>query len=215
LEGTTALAPYATIVIGASTGGIEILQEIVTGIPADIPAAIFIVQHIGRHPSHLPEVLERFSVLPVRHARHLERIQPQRVIVAPSDHHLTLQHSRMCLSRGPRENWARPAIDPLFRSAAEVFDGTTIGVILSGSLNDGSAGLLAIRFAGGKTVIQDPKTARAADMPASALRYAGADYCVPPGEIGPLLAKLSQFAVSSSGDQGRQTAGGPRHDQGI
>ena len=191
-----ALASYATIVIGASSGGVEALQELVAGLPADIPAALFVVQHVGGYPSRLPQILDRCGTLTARHAKHLETIEPGHIYVAPPDHHLTVEKGRCCLSRGPRVNWARPAIAPLFRSAADNFDGTTIGVVLTGALNDGSAGLLAVRSAGGKAVVQDPKDASFAEMPASALRYAGADHCVPIKEIPPLLVKLSRAIVA-------------------
>jgi two-component system chemotaxis response regulator CheB len=195
-EREIALASYACIVIGASSGGVRILQELAAALPADIPAAIFVVQHIGRYPSRLPEMLERCGPLPACHAQHLQLIEPRRIYVAPPDHHLTLARTHVWLSRGPRENWARPAIDPLFRSAGAVFDGTAVGVILSGGLNDGTAGLRALRASGGKAVVQDPKDASFAEMPASALRYAGADHCVRLKQMAPLLVELSRAIVA-------------------
>ena len=115
--------------------------------------------------------------------------------MAPPDHHLVLHAGRIRLTRGPRENWARPAIDPLFRSAAKEYGRRVIGVILTGLLNDGSAGLRAIRAAGGLAVVQEPADAAAPDMPWSALRHAGADYRVRLAEIPELLMRLADELI--------------------
>ena len=115
--------------------------------------------------------------------------------MAPPDRHLVLHAGRIRLTRGPRENWARPAIDPLFRSAAKEYGRRVIGVILTGLLNDGSAGLRAVRAAGGLAVVQEPADAAAPDMPRSALRHAGADYRVLLAEIPELLMRLADELI--------------------
>jgi two-component system chemotaxis response regulator CheB len=186
---------FATIVVGASMGGVEALQRLAAGLPADIPAAVFMVQHIGRCASQLPQLLTLHSPLPVVQAGQGAPISPGTIYVAPPDHHLILERGYTRLTRGPRENWARPAIDPLFRSAARVYGRRVIGVILTGLLNDGSAGLHAVRAAGGRAVVQDPADAMAPDMPWNALRHAGADYRVKLADIAALLARLSDELV--------------------
>jgi two-component system chemotaxis response regulator CheB len=189
------MAHFTTIVIGASMGGVEALQRLFGGLPADIPAALFVVQHIGRWSSQLPQILAPHSSLPVVQAVQRGVISPGTICIAPPDHHLILERGHTRLTRGPRENWARPAIDPLFRSAARVYGRRVVGVILTGLLNDGSAGLAAVRAAGGCAVVQDPADAIAPDMPWNALRHAGADYRVKLAEIPALLARLSDELV--------------------
>lgn len=179
-------------------GGVEALQTLVAGLPADIPAALLVVQHIGRNGSILPDLLRRRTRLPVIHARQAERVRGGQIYVAPPDHHLLLEDGVTRLTRGPRENWARPAIDPLFRSAARAYGDCVIGVILTGMLNDGSAGLRAVRAAGGIAVVQEPHDALVPDMPWSALRHAGADYRVPLAEMPGLLTRLAGELVSTS-----------------
>jgi two-component system chemotaxis response regulator CheB len=131
---------FAVVVIGASLGGVEALRQLAAGLRPDIHAALFVVQHMGRDGSRFPELLNRSGRLPAVAAAQGEAIRPGRIYVAPVDHHLLLEPGRVRLTRGPRENWARPAIDPLFRSAAKAYGPRTIGVILTGYLNDGSAG---------------------------------------------------------------------------
>lgn len=183
---------FAIIVIGASTGGVDALTKLAAGLRRDLQAAVFVVQHIGRHPSTLPELLGRSGPLPARHAAHGQRIEPGRIYVAPPDRHMLLESAQIRLSRGPRVNWTRPAIDPLFLSAAHVFGERVIGVILTGGLDDGSAGLHAVRAAGGLGVVQNPAEASSADMPANALRHAGADFMVSLAVIPGLLADLAE-----------------------
>jgi len=189
------LGQFAIIVIGASMGGVEALQRVAAELPRDLPAAICVVQHIGRFTSQLPGLLGRCGPLPALHARHGDAIRPGHIHVAPPDHHMLLNDGRIGLTRGPRENWARPSIDPLFRSAARAYGPLVIGVILTGMLNDGTAGLLAVRKAGGIAVVQDPADAIAPDMAWSALRYAGADFRVPLARMPHLLAELAEKLV--------------------
>jgi len=152
------------VVIGASAGGLDPLKSLVRGLPDDLPAAVFVVMHMGP-TSHLPTILNRSTRLDVAPARNGERVEHGRVYVAMPDRHLLLHDDHVLLRRGARENLSRPAIDPLFRTAALSFGGRVTGVVLSGSLNDGTAGLHAIKAGGGVTVVQDPADAECADMP--------------------------------------------------
>lgn len=179
------------VVIGASAGGIQALTNLVSGLPADLPAALFVVVHVPPYAdSHLPEILERVSPLPAAHARDGEPIRPGQISVAPPDSHLLVRHGWVELSRGPRENHARPAIDPLFRSAARAFGDRVIGVILSGALYDGSLGLMAIKARGGMAIVQDPDEASVDSMPRNALRHVAADYVARTTEMAELLTTL-------------------------
>ena len=180
------------IVIGASAGGIEALQNLLFGLPPDFGAAILIVIHTAAQDGFLDQVLRRSAHLPTSHAQDGKRILPGEIYVAPPDHHFTISDSHAVLTRGPKVNRHRPAIDPLFESAAQVFGRELIGVILTGYLDDGTAGLAAIKAKGGITVVQDPKDAAVPNMPISALRNVNVDYCVPLVEIPALLVELVQ-----------------------
>lgn len=177
------------VVLGASAGGLEAIQHLLSALPADLPASVFIVMHIGA-TSHLAAILEQAGPLPVLPARSGLMIEHGRVYVAVPGVHLLLHDGHLLLRRGPRENMCRPAIDPLFRSAACTFGGRVIGVVLSGALNDGTAGLRAIKLCGGLTVVQEPSEAPYPDMPLSALRYADIDHRVPVRDMGALLVHL-------------------------
>jgi two-component system chemotaxis response regulator CheB len=167
------------------------MQELVGRFPANLPAAVFIVLHVASElPSMLPQILGRSGPLPVKHAEDGDRVQPGRILIAPPDRHLTIEDGVVRVSRGPRENRHRPAIDPLFRTAARVFDSRVIGVILSGHLDDGAAGLHAIRLRGGLCIVQDPNEATAPQMPKAALQHGGADYVLPKGKIGIQITSL-------------------------
>lgn len=176
------------VVIGASAGGIQALVTLVAELPADIPAAILVVVHIGRARSTLPTVLARAGMLPASHAGDGERIEAGRISIAPPDQHLLVQGPFMSLTRGPKENHSRPAIDPLFRSAAVSYGPRAIGIILSGALSDGAVGLQMIKSHGGTAIVQDPADALVESMPASALRNVHADHILTAREIGVLLA---------------------------
>ena len=179
------------VVIGASAGGIPALLEIVRGLPADFPAAVCVVMHTAPlAESRLPEVLSRAGPLPGKHAANRENIAPGQIYVAPPDHHLLVRPGVLEVTRGPRENRSRPAIDPLFRSAARSYGSRVIGVILSGALHDGAAGLLAIEARGGVTIVQDPADAAISGMPLSALRMVDADHVLPAEEIAGVLMRL-------------------------
>lgn len=178
------------VVVGGSAGSLSVLQQVLRGLPADFPAAILIVVHQAQtQPGKLPGVLG--GPLPAAHARDGESIQLGRVYVAPPDQHLLVEPAgRIRLSRGPKQNRFRPAVDPLFRTAARVFGPQVIGVIVSGLLDDGSFGLMQVKRFGGIAVCQDPRDADAADMPASAIRNARPDYVLKSAEIAPLLNRL-------------------------
>ena len=180
------------IVIGTSAGGVEALSRLVRELPSGFPASLFVVCHFpteGR--SVLPEILSRSGPLLACHASDGEAFYPGQIYVAPPDHHLMLgPDDLMRLSRGARENHHRPAIDPLFRSAARYHGDRVIGVVLTGGLSDGTAGLLAIRNAGGIAIVQDPRDAPVAAMPQNAFTIAGADYIATASELVPLLITL-------------------------
>lgn len=180
------------IVIGASTGGVEALMQIVRDLPRSLPAAIMVTLHIpAQGPSRLPDILSRAGVLPAVHPYDGQPIEPGRIYIAPPDLHLLAEPGRVRLSRGPRENRARPACDPLFRSAARAYGPRVVGVILTGALDDGTAGLRAIKRRGGIAIVQDPEEALIASMPASALQYVKVDYCVPLTKMPALLVRLA------------------------
>jgi two-component system chemotaxis response regulator CheB len=163
-------------------------------------AVVCVVQHIGRYRSALPELLSAAGGMPARHAEDGMALQARAIYIAPPDHHLIVRPGRLRLSRGPRENRTRPAIDPLFRSAAACYGPDVIGAVLTGWLNDGVAGLLAIKDRGGIAVVQDPASARAPDMPRNALKHVPVDYCVALPDIAPLLTRLVFEASAGDGD---------------
>ena len=189
------------IVIGASAGGVEALRDVVRGLPRGFPATLFIVCHFppgGK--SVLPSLLSRAGPLLAAHAVDGEPFYPGQIYVAPPDRHLVLEPGgRTRLTRGPRENHHRPAVDPLFRSAAKHYGDRVIGVVLTGSLYDGAAGLMAIRGAGGLAVVQDANDAAVAAMPLNATQIAGADRVVPLAELAPLLVDLVRGLTTPEG----------------
>lgn len=187
------LPNHDIIVIGGSLGAIEPLQEIVRKLSSDCPASVFVVIHIPPDfPSSLHKILSESGWLEATQPADGDRIEPGKIYVAPPDHHLTLEPNRIRVERGPRENRHRPAIDPLFRTAARYYGPRVIGVVLSGRLDDGSAGLLAVKGRGGVTIVQDPKEATAADMPGNAIRYAQPDYVLRSDQIGLKLLSLTE-----------------------
>lgn len=181
------------IVIGTSSGGIEALKELVAQLPADLRASVFIVLHVAPYSlGILPEILERAGRLPASNARDWETIREGHIYIAPPDHHLLVEASGyMRATRGPRENRFRPAIDPLFRSAAHAFGPRVIGVILTGWLDDGTAGMWAVKQRGGICIVQNPEEAFAPSMPMSAIRHVEVDHIVSLKEIAPLLVRLT------------------------
>jgi two-component system chemotaxis response regulator CheB len=188
------------VVVAASAGGIEALRNVLAGIPPDFDAAICVVLHLSATSGvALPMILDRSGPLPAAAAHDGERLCGGRIYVCVADHHLLLSDGHLHVRRGPRENGYRPAADPLFRSAARYFGPRAIGVVLSGTLSDGAAGLAAIRREGGLAVVQDPHDALYPGMPNHALEWVNADYVVPATEIGPLLARLIEEPVDDHG----------------
>src|SRR5262245_4144777 len=186
------------VVIGASAGGVETSKELVAGLPADLPAAVFLVIHIPpESKSTLPQILTRCGPLPATHPGDGDPFRKGRLYVAPPDHHLILEGNVMRVRRGPVHNGHRPAIDPLFRSAALHFGPRAIGVVLSGTLDDGTSGLRTIKRRGGLAVVQDPNTALFSGMPASALASVDVDHTAAAAAIGPLLGQLAHQETSA------------------
>lgn len=169
----------------------DALKQVFRDLPADLPATVLVVLHLNPlSSSMLPEILQRNTQLRVRHPRDGEKIEPGVAYVAPPDRHLVVEDSIVQLTSGPRENRHRPAVDPLFRSAALFYGPKVIGVILSGSLDDGTAGLWEIKRRGGTAVVQDPADALHSGMPRSAVSNVDVDHILPLSEIGALLASL-------------------------
>jgi len=180
-------------VIGGSSGATAPLKEILQRLPADLPAAVFVVLHIpAQGIGILTKVASAASRLPVVQAESGMVVENSRVYLAAPDHHLLLLENHIRLGRGPRENMVRPAIDPLFRSAALQYGPRVIGVILSGLLSDGAAGLTAIKQCGGLALVQDPSDALANEMPLRALESTTVDLCVPSARIGDVLSELAR-----------------------
>jgi two-component system, chemotaxis family, protein-glutamate methylesterase/glutaminase len=188
------------IVIGTSAGGVEALKELVSHLPADLPASVFIVLHIPpQSTSQLPVILESRGKLPVTHAKHDELIEQAHVYVAPPDHHLLLRSGgRITLSRGPRENRTRPAIDPLFRTAARNYKERVISVILTGTLNDGVAGMLAVKSQGGVAIAQDPNEAIYPEMPQTAIDTKMVDHILSIKDIVTTLDRLVREPIQTN-----------------
>jgi two-component system chemotaxis response regulator CheB len=180
------------VVIGTSAGGLEALDELVGRLPTDLSASIFIVQHMAPHNSGEPLLrrLSRHQAFQPKLAEDGDRIQPGRIYIAPPDSHLLVKATKMLVTKGASENRHRPGIDPLFRSAAVAHRARVIGIVLTGMLDDGTAGLIAIKKCGGVAVVQDPRDAAYSGMPISALDHADIDFCVSLAEMGSLVAKL-------------------------
>jgi two-component system, chemotaxis family, protein-glutamate methylesterase/glutaminase len=184
------------VVIGASAGGIETLRELVGTLPADFPAPICVVLHTSPlSPGVLDAILTRAGHLPATNARDRETLRAGHIYVAPPDCHLLVEPGLVRATKGPRENRFRPAIDPLFRSAAQVYGPFAIGVILTGNLDDGTAGLWAIKQLGGTAIVQSPEDALFPSMPQSALDHVRVDHEVPVSRMGALLVELTSQSV--------------------
>jgi len=178
-------------VIGASAGGVRALSALVERLPPDFPAPVAVVLHIGAHRSILAEILDRAGPLPAEQARQGQRMEAGRIYVAAPDRHLLVMDDALQLSLAAKQHHTRPAIDPLFESAALARKSGAIGVLLTGRLDDGTTGLQAIKLCGGTAVVQDPADAEVPDMPVSALRHVAVDHCVPLAEMPQLLATLA------------------------
>jgi two-component system chemotaxis response regulator CheB len=187
-------------VVGASAGGIEALRVLVGGLPEDLAASVFVVVHTSPEaPGMLAGILDRFGKLPAETPKNGERIRPGKIYVAPPDRHLLIEPNLVRVTRGPKENRFRPAIDPLFRSAAQTYGPRVAGVILTGYLDDGTAGLWTVKQLGGTAIVQDPTQALVPFMPLNALIHVKVDYCLPVEEIAPRLVRLTTEAAEERG----------------
>jgi two-component system chemotaxis response regulator CheB len=199
------MAGYDIIVIGASAGGVNALRRIAADLPADLPAAVFMVLHVpAQGRNYLPQIITRSGPLEALHPTDGMAIEQQHIYIAPPDYHMLLELGIIRIMRGPKEHRNRPSIDPLFRSAAQVYGTRTIGVILTGTLDDGALGLATIQQQGGMTIVQDPKDALYASMPMSAQALVHVDYVLPLKEIGfvlEMLVRQSRFLPPLSSNE--------------
>jgi len=171
----------------------DALEQVVSRLPAGLPAALFVVWHLSPGiKSVLPSVLSRVGALPASNPEDGDPIVPGRIYVAPSDHHMLVERGYLRVTRGPKENRFRPAVDPLFRSAAYIYGPRVIGVVLSGALDDGTAGLWTVKLRGGTAIVQEPSDALHRSMPLNALENVAVDYKLPAAEIGELLGTLAR-----------------------
>lgn len=183
--------PPAVVAVAASAGGVEALSGFVAALPAEFPATVLIVLHIpSAGPSVLPSILSRAGKLPARHPVDGEKLTGGTILVAPPDRHMTVTRHHVHLFAGPRENGHRPACDTLLRSAAENFGTHSAGVVLSGTMDDGAAGLSAVRAVGGLALVQDPAEAAFPGMPLAAIEEADPQYV---GVVGVLADQLSSW----------------------
>jgi two-component system chemotaxis response regulator CheB len=180
------------IVIGTSAGGFEMLHNLIRQLPEKLPAAVFIVMHMGPSSSaaFIVNRMQQFTRNICKVAVHNELIQPGVIYLAPADHHLLISGNYTLVTQGPRENQFRPSIDPLFRSAAVSHNSSVIGIVLTGMLQDGTVGMDAVKRSGGISIVQHPDDAPFPDMPLSVLKNMQVDYNLPVSEMGELLTKL-------------------------
>jgi two-component system, chemotaxis family, protein-glutamate methylesterase/glutaminase len=195
------------VVIGGSAGGVEAMQRIVAAFPADLKAAVFIVVHTSPgFDSALPQILSRKTPLKVTHAIHGEPIEMSHIYVAPPDNHIVVRPGYLAVQRGPKENGARPAVDPLFRSASISYGPRVIAVVVSGNLDCGTAGLVSVKARGGLAIVQTPDEAVARDMPQSAIDHVPVDHILPIAEIGPAIVRLTSLPVPKTPERRPPTA---------
>jgi len=190
------MAKRNIIVMGGSMGSFEAFKTIVAGLPKDLEASVFIVWHMSPDVRGvLPQVLNGVGQLFASEASEGERIEKGRIYVARPDHHLLIENGTVRVTRGPKENRFRPAVDPLFRSASYFYGPRVIGVVTSGALDDGTSGLWTIKHRGGVAIVQDPNDAEISSMPENAIREVAVDHVVPVDQIAGILARISQEDV--------------------
>jgi two-component system chemotaxis response regulator CheB len=195
------------VVVGASAGGLDAIKSLIAGFPPGIEVSVLIVWHMAPGSTGvLPRLLAKEGSLLTAHAVDGDPLEPGRVYVAPPDYHLLVERGRVRVTKGPKENYFRPAIDPLFRSAAIAYGPRVIGVILSGALDDGSAGLWAIKNFGGIAIVQDPAEAEVPSMPEHALDATQVDYTLKAGQIGNVIHDLSKELVDERRPHGDRKA---------
>ena len=188
---TGTLGNFDVVAIGASAGGLKALMEVLSRLPADLPASVLVVQHLDpRHRSLLVELLQRRSKIRIQEAENDEPIERSVVYIAPPDRHLLLTDGRMYLASTAFVHFSRPSIDLLFESVAASVDSRAIGVILTGSGTDGTTGIKAIKEQGGTTIAQDPDTAEHNSMPHSAVATGMVDFILPLADIAPAIITL-------------------------
>lgn len=176
------------------------MKELVGGLPEQFPATIILALHLNPNaPSAMPQILTKAGPLPASFPADFEPLKQGHIYVAPPDRHLLLEQGHVRLTRGPKENRFRPSVDTLFRSAAYAYGPRVVGVVLTGMLDDGVAGLWALKDRGGATIVQDPKEAPAPSMPQSAMRYVEVDYSLPLSGIAPLLKELAHTPAVEEG----------------
>jgi two-component system, chemotaxis family, protein-glutamate methylesterase/glutaminase len=181
------------IVMGASAGGVEALLTLCGALPANLPAAVIMVLHGQRsRPSILPSLLNHRGPLPAAHPHDKEPIRPGRIYVAPPDYHLLVEQGSLHLARTATEHYTRPAIDPTFRTAASTYGPRVMGVVLTGTMEDGAMGLRTIKRCGGLAIVQNPEDALYPQMPQHAIDNVPVDYVLPLTEIAPLLGRLAR-----------------------
>ena len=184
------------IVVGGSAGALDAMLAVASAFDAAFTGSIFVVSHIGANRSHLPDLLSNAGTLPAKHPESGEAVQPGTIYVAPPDRHMLVEAGRIRLSRGPRQHFTRPAVDPLFRSAAQEYGPRVIGIVLSGTGSDGAIGLSAIKRAGGIAIVQEPHSSLYPEMPRAAAEAVEVDLIVGREEMPELLRRLSAEAVT-------------------
>ncbi|GAA4693202.1 chemotaxis protein CheB [Pseudonocardia yuanmonensis] len=209
------MADHPLLVLGASAGGVEALLEVVAGLPADLPAAVLVTLHTTDRPqSTLPRVLGRAGPLPAGQAADGEPLRAGRILVAPPDRHLLVNGGTVALSRGPKVNRHRPAVDAMFASAARARGPRVVAAVLSGALDDGAVGAALVERAGGRVLVQDPADALFGSMPRAAAAAVPAARAAPAAKLGPLLARTVQ-ELPPGGDGMGDTARIPADDDGM
>jgi two-component system chemotaxis response regulator CheB len=202
MAGADSMAPAQdrdVVVIGGSAGGLEALQKLVATLVVDLQAAVLVVvHHASRGDGVLPRILTRSGPLPADYAVHGEPLRRGRITVAAPGHHLLVEAGTTVLGDGPLEHWNRPAVDPLFRSAAAYGGARVLAVVLSGALDDGARGAAAVARAGGAVLVQDPDDARLTSMPRAALRAVPGACCAPAVDLGRLIDGLVRGDQSTS-----------------